>query len=273
MRKTSITGPLSLSEHEWRFDTVLDSELGLCFLYEYGREHAKRSKKWKKLTAQLRARNSAGRGAKGKAKPFLELVFAIGSIFGKAKSLSWFFDPAFATTPWQALDAKLRRNEAKQFNHQNSQPQSFQEFVGLNITLERDLPKYEKAGATDYESWVLLDKLIHDETAQREYGFLAVNWDYTDDQLIDGFKKWLDEKRGNRKAVESQQGKVKARQYLKALGAKRLLDSGSTVAAAMEYTEKFLKDARPLYESERGWSKAKNEIVPIVLKRLFPATG
>ena len=277
MRKISITEPLRLSEREWRFDTVPDTEMDVCFLYEYGREQAKSSKKWKMLADQLHARNSAGRGAKGKTKPFLELFDAIGSIFGKGKSLSWCCDPAFVTTPWQALDEKLRRDEARQFKEQNSQAQSLQEFICLSIALERDLPKYEKAGATDYRSWALLDKLMHDETEQREYGFLAVNWNYTNDQLIDEFKKWLDEKREDRKAVESQQGKAKARQYLRALGAKRLLDSGLTVAAAMEYTEKFLKDERdaprPLYESERGWSKAKNETVPSVLKRLFPTTG
>ena len=98
--------------------------------------------------------------------------------------------PAFAVTPWQNVHYALRRYETKHFNKTESQ-KPFQESIALRITLERDLHEYAKAGATDYPSWVYLDSLFHDESNQREYGFVAVNWNYTDAYLIDEFKQWL----------------------------------------------------------------------------------
>jgi hypothetical protein len=242
---------------------VPDEELHICFLYEYAREHAKASKRWQTLTKRSRAENYAE-----------ELIEQILSIFGEGDHLHWFLEPAFVTTPWHPLDKKLKREETGDFNDKKSKAQSFRESINLKITLQRDLPEYARAGAKDFASWIFLDSCWHDESSQREYGFFAINWNYTDGDLIDEFKKWLAERRGERRDIESRQGKDKFRQYLKALGAKRLLDSDFTVANAMEYTERFLKNEEgnphPLYESERGWSKAKNETVPTILKRLFP---
>jgi hypothetical protein len=258
---------------EFDFDPVDDREIPLCFIYEYAREHAKQSKRWRDLTAQLNIRQSDKRS--NNSRPSQTVVREIGSIFGRAKSLPWFYDRALVATPWQALDKKLRCDEAENFNRQKSDAQSFTEFISLDIVLERDLPEYAEAGVKDFESWALLDKCFHHEADQREHGFIAVNWNYTDGHLVDAFKKWLADKRGHRKDVESQQGKAKFRQYLKALGAKRVLDAGLTVKQAIICTERILKDKQgnpyPLYDSDRGWSKAKNETVPAILKRLFPS--
>ena len=278
----NVTG---LSPFEWNFGPVPGAELDICFLYEYAREHAKQSKRWHELTNQLHTYKPTKRGRKNKSKSAFELGREISSIFGKVnftdffcdRAFITFYEPAFVTTPWQSVDGSLRRKAAKQFNQQKSGAQSFCESISLFITLQRDLPEYAPAGATDFDSWVLLDRCFHHEEdrEKREYGFFAINWNYTDGQLIDEFKKWLAEKRGDRRASASQQGKSKRRQYLKALGAKRLLDSSFTVPKAMEYTQKFLKDENGnpylLYDSERGWSKAKNETVPAILKLLFPA--
>lgn len=116
---------------------------------------------------------------------------------------------------------------------------------------------------------MLLDKCCHDKTDQREHGFFAINWNFTNGELESEFRKWLKEKRGTRDPSESKRGTNKMRQYLKALGAKRLLDAGLTVEQAMKHTAQFSKDSTALYDSERGWSKAKNETVPAVLQRLF----
>jgi len=145
----------------------------------------------------------------------------------------------------------------------------------LSITLERDLREYQPCGVENYQDWVRVDRCFHGRGEQREHGFIAINWDYTYDQLKDEFAKWLKEKRGERKPVQSERGQNKRRQYLKALGAKRLLDAGFTAEKAMEYTERFLKDEqndpKPLYENPRTWSDAKNRSVPSVLRELFPA--
>jgi hypothetical protein len=134
------------------------------------------------------------------------------------------------------------------------------------------LQEYAPAGAKDFFSWVLLDRSFHDETDQREYGFFALNWNHTNGQLIDEFEKWLNEKRGdNRKAAASRQGESKPRLYLKALGAKRLLDSGFTVVDAMDFATRILGNDKGFYCYESQWSRAKNEIVPAVLQTLFTA--
>jgi hypothetical protein len=259
-----------LPEAEWDFRRLGEDELTICFLYEYGREHAKNSNRWRLAADRLKTLLADNRKERrGHLKSWSEMC----SIFGN-QFLHSFFDPSFVTTPWQSRDAKLRRQEAAEFNQSGSKPQSFQGDLGLSITLERDLPEYNQAGVADFESWVDLDRCFHGESHQREYGFLAVNWNYTDMCLIARFRKWLGDKRGDRKATESRQGRTKFRQHLKALGAKRLLDSGLTVADAIDHTEKIFKDhgsPGPLYDSDRAWSKAKNEIVPEVLKRLFGA--
>lgn len=266
MKKAANKTPLEIETAEWNFEDknlLPEPELEICLLYEYGREHAKHSSQWKKLMQQRKGKSS------------LKILENIFSLFGKAK-IPHFADPKFLNTPWQKRDRDLKRAEAKSYNELLSGPQTFQESICLNITLQRDLPKYEPAGAKDFDSWVLLDRCFNDESNQREYGFFAVNWNYTNGQLEAEFQKWLKEKRGERKPVESEQGQNKNRQHLKALGAKRLLDAGFTVKRAIDYTKNFLKDShgypRPLYDSERGWSKAKTETVPAILKRLFPVS-
>ncbi len=244
--------------------------MALCFIYEFAREHAKDSKRWLELTKQLQTYKPTMHGRKNKSR--MELIQEIFSIFGKGNALHFFCDPAFLTTPWQILDKKLRCEEAEQFNQQKSEPQNFRENVCLSIMLERDFHEYARAGVKDFFSWVLLDRSFHDETDQREHGFFALNWNYTNGQLIDEFKRWLDEKRGdNRKAAASRQGESKLRQHLTALGAKRLLDSGFTVVEAMDYTDSKLGNNKGLYGHESQWSRAKTRIVPAALQILFSA--
>jgi len=264
------TTPASLPElppREWDFRAVPDEELDICFLYEYAREHVKRSRRWHTLTTRLIA-------PQGTKVPGLNgLHREIRSIFGKAPFLYWFALPDFVGSPWPTIGREERRREAAEFNHGRSQAHSFREAIALNITLARDLAAFAKAGADDYASWVRLDQCFHDETDQREYGFLAINWNHTDGQLVAAFEEWLADKRGGRADIESRQGKTKPRQHLKALGAKRLLEAGLTVTQAVEYTKRFLKDGAgnpfPLYDTPRGWAKAKNQIVPAVLEKLF----
>jgi len=249
-------------EREWNFDPVGDDEIELCFLYEYGREHAKASAEWLKLVRKY------------SKKPQIELAMAITRIFGTT-TLPWFCLPEFTQTPWQALERTLRKQQAKEFEQRANSAPSFQQFIALTVTLQRDLHEYSDAGATDFESWVALDKAFHDDDDQREHGFFAINWNFTNGELEAQFAQWLSDARGDRQPSESKRGTVKMRAQLNALGAKRVRDAGFTVKEAMRETGRCRKDThgnpRPLYSSERAWSKAKCETVPAVLQRLFPA--
>ena len=254
-RLSDVRSPPDLAE--WNFEdanSLPDNQLAICLLYEYGRERAKASPQWQELFGEL------------KKKVRLENFKKVRSIFGNA-NLSWFYHPTFLSTPWQL---QTRRCEtAKKFARDAASPQTFKESICLRLTLQRDLPECAASGVTDFESWALLDYCCHGNDDQREQGFFAINWNFTNGQLKEEFGKWLREKRGDRKPVESERGKNKMRQYLKALGAKRLLDAGLTVEQAMKHTAQFSKDSTALYDSERGWSKAKNETVLAVLQRLF----
>jgi hypothetical protein len=249
-----------LPSFEWNFESVPAEELEICFHYEYTREHAKHSNRWHELTK--RSKNE-------KFVFSAESLKKISSIFGQGKHLHFIFNSSFATTPWQALDKQTRRDEAKQFTLDKLSAQNFQEYISLFVALQRDLPENAPAGVMNFDSWVLLDKCFHDEYDQREYGFFAINWNYTDGQLIDEFKKWLATKRGDHSPSASQRGRRKQRLHLRALGAKRLLESGFTVVEAMNYTETILGKDKPLYSNENQWSRAKTQIVPAVLQLLF----
>lgn len=257
---------------EWDFEDkgrLPDRELNHCLYYEYAREQASASARWRALFADIR--DAHGKGA----QRHMAIHKSLRAVFGDSPVWQVFYEERLLTAPWQNFSADERKRLCKVGKIPNLE--SFTKSIALNVTLARDLPEYAAAGATDFASWRLLDRRFHTEQAQREHGFLAVNWDYTDDVLREQFRTWLDEKRGERKAVTSQQGKSKPRQFLKALGAKRLLDAGLSVPDAQAHTMGFLKDKeghpRALFEAERTWYDAKLKTVPEILAKLFSACG
>lgn len=248
---------------EWDFQDKVklpDRELNHCLYYEYAREQASASIRWRGLAAELW-------GAGGKRRRYTEIIKPLIALFGGCPVWPIFFESRFLTAPWQNLSADERKRLCKVGKIPDLE--SFTKSIALNVTLARDLPDYAVAGATDFASWRLLDQCFHTEQAQREHGFLAVNWDYTDDVLRKQFRTWLKDKRNKRKALTSQQGKSRPRALLKALGAKRLLDAGLSADDARRHTETVLGSGNPLYGDDCVWSRQKTKIVPIVLNRLF----
>lgn len=257
---------------EWDFEDkgrLPDREQNHCLYYEYAREQASASARWRALFEDVRDAHRKG------AQRHIAIHKSLRAVFGDSPVWQVFYEEQLLTAPWQKFSSGERQRLCKE--EKIPDLESFTRSVALSLTLARDLPEYAAAGATDFASWRLLDQCFHTEQAQREHGFLAVNWDYTDDVLREQFRTWLDEKRGERKAVTSQQGKSKPRQFLKALGAKRLLDAGLSVPDAQAHTMGFLKDKeghpRALFEAERTWSDAKLKTVPEMLTRLFRASS
>lgn len=251
---------------EWDFEEtrVPESELHHCLYYEYAREQANASPLWRTLVSDF---------AGGKTKRCSDCIKTHNAVFGSFRVWPIYLEERFLTTPWQSLKASERNQLCKDVKIPSLE--SFTMSVALHLTLVRDLAEYSAAGATSFASWRLLDQCFHTEQAQREHGFLAVNWDYTDEVLKEQFAAWLIEKRGERMATTSEQGKSKPRPWLKALGAKRLQDAGLSVPDAQVHTMGFLKDKeghpRALYEANRSWSDAKRKTVPETLARLFGA--
>lgn len=265
-RKPNPPKPIPPRE-EWDFQDKVklpDRELKHCLYYEYAREQATSSTCWRGLVAVLW-------GTGGNKRRYSEICKPLSAVFGGSPVWSIFFEERFLTTPWQSLNSEERRRFCKE--QIPPRLESLTRSIALNLTLARDLPEYSAVGATDFESWRLLDQCFHTEQAQREHGFLAVNWDYTDNVLEQQFKAWLDESRGKRKSLTSQQGKSKPRALLKALGAKRLLDAGLPADDARKHTESVLGSGKPLYGEDCVWSRQKTRSVPAVLTRLFDSAN
>ena len=257
---------------EWDFEDkgrLPDRELNHCLYYEYAREQASASARWRALFADIR--DAHGKGA----QRHMAIHKSLRAVFGNSPVWQVFYEERLLTAPWQNFGADERKQLCKE--ERIPDIESFTKSIALNVTLARDLPEYAAAVATDFASWRLLDRCFHTEQAQREHGFLAVNWDYTDDVLSEQFRTWLIAKRGERKAPTSEQGKSKPHPWLKALGAKRLLDAGLSVKDAKDHTQKFLKDKEghscALFEADRSWSDAKLKTVPEILARLFETSG
>lgn len=273
----------TIDEAEWNFlsrTLIPDSEVAACFLYEFAREFAKDSTRWKELTGQLAQEQGMPRGDP-RRRGLLRVYRAIGALLGPASHVvlsSPRCQDHFLSTPWAKLDTASRRQVVMDLEEGLARPVNLVECVCLLVTLERDLPEWRPAGVEDFTAWKTLDHCFHwgrvDER-QREYGFFAIDWNYTDAQLKEEFSKFLREKREDRRAAESRQGKNKMRHHLCALGAKRLLDAGLTAEAAMDYTGAVNADSkgdfRPLYGAPRTWYVAKRRVERLI-GGLFTAT-
>lgn len=263
---TAASKPVPPRE-EWDFEEtrVPESELRHCLYYEYAREQANASPLWRTLVSDF---------SSGKKRPFSDMVKTHNAVFSRFRVWPIFFEERFLITPWQSLKPTERNQLCKDVKIPN--PESFTRSIALHLTLVRDLAEYSAAGATNFASWRLLDQCCHTEQAQREHGFLGVNWDYTDEVLKEQFEAWLKEKRGKQKASTSQQGKSNIRAYLKALGAKRILDAGFSPRSAIDRTAEILGEAGPLYCDDGKWYNARDRTVPNLLARFFaqrPLTG
>jgi hypothetical protein len=255
MMKAKTKKP-DLDEAEWNFanrELFPDDQITACFFYEFAREFASGSSRWKSLVGQLDHLRQLPKGDPRKSAEW-DVEDEIFGMFPSGPKAAY-CSSQFVNTCWARIASGKRRKIIAEWNDKFRGPANFQETICLRVTLQRELPDWEKCGVTTFEEWTFNDSCFHSRKEQREHGFIGINWGYTDGQLLQEFKEWLHEKRGDRKPRESEQGQNKERQYLKALGAKRLLDHGLTADSAIEYTQGFLKDKngnqRPLYESPR----------------------
>lgn len=311
----------TLHESEWNFSAanVPDGELEACYYYEYAREFAKRSKRWRVLAAQAKRLEGLPRGH-GDRNKLSEIYEEMDREFHGGTSYALYTD--LVETPW----ARFVQRVSPALRTRNKLPTPT-ESACLEINLLRNLSAGKSWAFKTFENWyweamslanwfssahsvldwfgskwspgttdgiksfsdwflplkyvaetVWFDQEFHKRQGnqQREHGLIAVNWNYTDEQLKTKFEQWLKEKRQSRKPVESRRGRNKKRQHLKALGAARLLAAGFTAKEAVLHTEKFLKDKDGdpvgLYKRERSWSMAKRKVSQVI-ERLFPVVS
>jgi len=88
-----------------------------------------------------------------------------------------------------------------------------------------------------------------------EDGAFIINWGLPDKKIVTCFRRWLNQNRPCKPHVE-RRGRTSERDYLKALGARRLL-THLTAEAATTYSANIL-GGKPLY-CENGWFRAKRK--------------
>lgn len=266
---------------EWNFDPrrLPDSEVEACFFYEYAREFAKGSPDWPPAAGVAAPRRAPRRGSPRNGSLF-DAYLRRASLFENLPRvhvlLPLFVADEFVTTPWTKVAAALRQKAALALEKRTPDLSNWPEHVCLKITLERDLPEYKDCGVEDFPGWKMLDLSHHlgRGDQQREYGFFAINWSFTDTRLKDEFAKFLAEKRGDRKDVKNRRGTNKMRQHLRALGAKRLLEAGLTPNEAYHHTGDLHtgdgENLSPLYGLAPSlWLRAKSKATK-VMNGLFP---
>jgi hypothetical protein len=296
VRRTRVPVSGELPRHEWDFEdrkALPDEELDACFLHEFGREFAKTSPKLKRVLARLSRIEQLPKGHPARAN-WVDLFKKANEIVGWHMVL--LETSVFPQTPWQDLPASWRKKWASAVSKSVQAP-ALKQSLCLTLRLLRDfypeellaqqkegtpepatlkkVLQYAELGSALLKEWMVLDACAHGAEDQRDYGFIAINWNYTNDELSAHFRRWLVQARGNRSASEDKRGTNRKRQHLKALGAKRLLDAEFTAEEAMRFTATILTDThgnpRPLYGALRSWYEARNVTVPEVLNLLFPA--
>lgn len=267
---------LSLDEAEWNLDAAKpDDELQACFFYEYAREIAKNSPHWPSPAAAGPLNEAPRNGGLDQLDTW-EVISRRASLFAHLQLpvalVGLICLDALPTIPWAKVTAERRQKAASALEKSRTTFTDWPEPICLKITLERDLEEYKDCGVKDFLGWRMLDLCFHLGRAehQREYGFLAINWSHTDEQLKAKFAKFLNEKRGDRKDSKSKKGTNKMRQHLRALGAKRLLEAGFTAEVAIKYTGRIRKDCKPLYEAPRSWYQAKRKVANIIRLQFAP---
>lgn len=253
---------------EWDFsvDRVPESELHACFLHEYARELANGSADWRRMVRELTSVRYY-RDIKALMTVIRDLFFPFH--LGGNGDLP--YREEFLVTPWQVQSAQERQDQVNQCALFNKRVDA-DHIECLRITLLTNPSGREALASEAYGMWSYADKEVHAKAKQRHRGFIALDFDFPDDELMAAFSDWLaDYRRRGFKPGRSQRGKTRMRQHLKALGAKRLLDAGLTVESAQDHTRRLLGE--PLYAAQKTWSTAKNSSVPEVLAELFGRSG
>lgn len=257
--------PLSPQEWDFRARNVPDGELLACALYEYAREAIRRNPHLQKTLTDLAAsrRPRPPKNLPDEISLYLDISKQLQTDYG-----SPLLRPDMLDVPWQLLDERERKRASE--TARRLSPETAGHFTNTfaidRIALLRDnLLEF----AIDYQASAIT---LHGDASKVEFGMFAVDWNFPRERIEATFAKWLDKRLAERRGQKqrfNERGKLKAdfaRSWLKALGAKRLLESGLTATEASEYTAANAGEiAEPLFRDKAEWSKAKRDAT----KRLF----
>jgi hypothetical protein len=216
-----------LPREEWDFrdfQSVPQSEIETCFIYEYARELVRRSPRILDLRAELEASPTAKT-----AKELIKIMnkcfpdFPV-DVFGH----NWFPD-----VPWQRLDEKLRSKVVKKTTKGLQHYWKRLSFGKLHIqtlrNMEATFRNVEGVNTRSVETFRYFHEIFRTEgISETEYGFFAINWSYRDSEIRRAFEQWLSDERDGRKRrglihiAPKPRGRGGFRDQLNCLGALRV---------------------------------------------------
>ena len=194
---------------EWDFSEarVPAAELEACFLYEHAREMVKMSVRLAKLVAKRKAHYQMF-GSDRAAKTLSEIV----NLFSKCFDTTLKIDLSFPETPWQSLMKSNRLTIISEIKDGRlNQPDK-----PFAMLLEAKLD-----AATQFKAFRSIHGTFRDYPKHAQYGFVVVDWSFSDEAIVDALRAALVSKRPL-KRVREQKRRGTYRDKLRCLGTLRM---------------------------------------------------
>jgi hypothetical protein len=254
-----------LDPAEWDFKKVPSGELEACYLYEYGREFAKRNKTFQRAIATW------GKSLKGRDfDQISDSSSRMREMFGAvARYFPELAPHYFPEVPWQKLKPKDLKNIMSRFGGAKGQWGHLPHDRFWIDTL-RDLKPTGVGSLEQFQNFHMAAS--HKTLENTEYGFFAIDWNFPDPELKRSFDLWLAQQRklrtkaGLRKAKNQPVSRGGFRDQLSWLGALRVRDF-YPAARLTDYPDSKLKVPAPhSHQPDLSKNSAKAETL---IKQLF----
>jgi hypothetical protein len=226
MKRERAANKPDLPREEWDFQSVPQSEIETCFIYEYARELVRRSPQISDLWAKLKANITAS--AFDEFSKIIDkcLPGASATVFAR----KWFPD-----SPWKRLDEKLRpklvKRTTEELQHYWKSLPSGKLHIQTLRNMEATFRSVEAVNAKSVETFRYFHEIFHTEDInETECGFFAINWSYPDSEIRRAFEQWLSDEREGRKKrglkhiARRPRGRGGLRDQLSCLGALRVTE-------------------------------------------------
>ena len=185
-----------LDPHEWDFKNVYNDEKEACYLYEAAREFYNTSQHLQKLkckwAASLKRKSVAGSLAWNQALDLLR------------KNFSNFPDVGFKYFPeiaWRKLPDRERRQAADSVNEWTARhKKNHADRLHMETLRQCEPPNIRSAEAFKHYHELFHGVIGGQDLGNTEYGYLAVNWNFKNSQIIEAMTRWLKQQRAARKA-------------------------------------------------------------------------
>jgi hypothetical protein len=261
---------LDPSEWDFRKEKVPTSEIETCFIYEHGRELAKRSRRIKKLLAKWKAGHGTSQESpqyKESSRAYFEAVDLLTECFDAAVTLS----ADFPDTTWQQLDKEWRSRVIDGVNTGRLNVPD----APLAIKLLTDPGASPAKGFKAFQAlhWFFrnLDRI--------QYGFVAIDWNYPNAAIKRAFEKWLSQRRAARKGRGSTKTKYKpkgrggfrdrlnrlaALRLLKHYGARGLVKDPRDPRSRIKFADAPYQNLSDLYEAKAKAERLVTGLLSII---------